>query len=580
MLKKAVFYFLFLLGFFFQIQFGVEGQSQAELEKLMGVHPDQQEAFFSTLGDGLKKKKLGTVEKDLHSQQKITKQAPLKTTQDSKTDNQKTTRKPTQTNQLKLGRDFNSETVYKNLSRIEKLFLQKRVQSQFNVQLEPSLNVNEVLKKPLLQFGYHYFRNSSDLFISDSKQSIDPGYVLGPGDKLIVYILGKVEQTIDGTLDRNGRLYIPGVGHVHLLGVPYDQVNPVVKNALRKKYANVDVSVSLKEVKSVKIFVLGDVVKPGAYNLSALSTVFHALYASSGPTKIGSLRKIKLIRNRKVVKVIDFYDYLLNGDRLHDVSLRNNDTIFVPPIGKVAKISGAVKRPAIYELKKGETIASLIGLSGGLTMDSYQNHVLFERIKKNSYRQIFSVHFKTPKSMMSQLSNYKLRNGDSVVISPIEKKIKNFVTIKGLVHRPGVYQYKKGLTLQKLINKVRGFEDGAYLNRVEVLRYVSKFKRQIMHVDLSDKKGQSFVLQDWDIINVYSHKDVFGDEYVTIEGAVQKAGSYKLLKGMSVMDLVLLAKIKSDAHKKNIEVFRYGKDGKSQQVLSFDYHKLINTSKG
>ncbi|MGE4170331.1 MAG: SLBB domain-containing protein [Candidatus Margulisiibacteriota bacterium] len=427
----------------------------------------------------------------------------------------------------------------------------------------------------LEQFGYAMFRQSSYTGFNLKDVPVGSSYILGPGDALTIQIWGKVEEKIDVTIDQNGKIFMPKVGYLSLAGSSLGSVAPRIKQSLSKDYANFDVSVSIAQLRTIKVFVLGDVNKPGAYDLPSLTTAFMALYVAEGPTKMGSLRKVLIKRRNQVVKTIDLYDYLLRGDRYQDIQLQPFDTIFVPSIGDVAAIRGMVKRPAIFELAPNTSVFDgIMNLSGGTTPGSYTKRIQIQRIVDNQKLSLLDYKFNTFDDLKDELKNRILQNGDIVTILPISEDKHNFVGIEGNIKRPGEYDLKANPTIGDLLKSAEGTKEESFMKRVEILRYVSNDQRQLIYVDLSLPANLKTPLKEWDRIKIYSNADIYGIRDVSIEGAVKKPGNYKLLKDMSVSDVVFLATPTPFAELNRVEIYRKLPDAPNE-TLTLDLERFL-----
>jgi protein involved in polysaccharide export with SLBB domain len=427
-------------------------------------------------------------------------------------------------------------------------------------------------KDVIWQYGYDIFKkpwrqSKTDSFVyTDIPVGAD--YLLGPGDTIIVNIWGKVEEKLELTLDREGKVFLPQIGYIYLADQSFGDVQKILKGEFSKYYVNFKINVSMGKLKTIKIFVLGEAKTPGAYNLLSLSTIFQALYIAGGPTKMGSLRNIKLIRNNKIMAKLDLYQYLLYGTHNTIYKLQANDTIFIPPIGKVVQIDGMVKRPAIYEIKKDDKVAGLIRMAGGVTYETFYKRIQIDRIDQGKNRLIEDLNFKNVQDMQRKTRHISIKDGDIVHILAISPEIKNYITVIGNVHKPGDYEYRPSLKLKDLIKNTEGFKKDSYLKRIEIYRYVNEDERKILVVNYHNAKDQSFVLQDRDLIKIYSASEIEGEKFVKLSGAIKEEGQYKLLEGMRVLDLVHFGKLEPFAILNNAELFRQDNDQKKIITLN------------
>ncbi|MBT5855609.1 hypothetical protein HOH87_03120 [bacterium] len=452
------------------------------------------------------------------------------------------------------------------LTPIQAIFYGEDRLKQFDIMISTEDTKESLQEKDLLPvYGLDVLRPKEGALIGQtgatpyragSAVPIGPDYLLGPGDKLMIYIWGKVEETANVELDTQGRIFMPKVGHIHLMGVRFSDATRVIEKSLEKHFVNFEVSVTIRETKSIKLFILGDVTHPGAYNVSALSTLLNVLTIAGGPTDVGSMRSIKVIRNKKTVATIDLYQYLLKGNKNQDVKLQEQDTLFIPPIGPLAMVEGVVKRPAIYELKSRSNVYDLVKLAGGFTANTFAGRLQLERVESGKGRYILDLEMGSLKGMKKKLSKLRAKNGDILRILPIRSETGRYVTVKGNVFREGTFAFNEGLTLESLIKNSEGFKPDSYLKRVEIYRYISDTQRQLISVNYDSKNGPQTVVKRWDIIQVFSTEEVYGENTVTIEGAVNNPGQYKLMRDMKVSDLVFLAQLNPFANKSNIEIVR------------------------
>ena len=418
--------------------------------------------------------------------------------------------------------------------------------------------------KVVYQYGYDLFKKRFKANPS-TNLPVNPNYRVGPNDTLLIRVWGKIEESFLTTLDKNGNIYLPKVGYISLNQVKFKHLNSIIEKALSKHYVNFDLSVTMQKLRSIKIFILGEIHQPGSYDISSLSTVINALYQADGPTKKGSLRTVKLIRKNGKTQTIDLYSYIMKGDQKKDIQLQNNDTIFVPPIKNVVKISGSVIRPGIYEFTSQLSIRTLIqDLAGGYAPDAFKELVQIHRNDKKS-RVLLDINNK-------KLGSTMVQNGDSVTVSKINDNKTNEISITGSVWRPGTYEYKPNMTLQTLINQAEGVQKSSVLTLIKIFRYQSSEKQELLVVDYT--KTPEFKLMPLDRVEILSEKNYFGKKFVQIKGAVQNPGEYELLDNMTLSDLVILAEPQSYAELNHAELFRNVK-GK-EQLFNVSIKALLN----
>ena len=395
------------------------------------------------------------------------------------------------------------------------------------------------------QFGYEIFRQPSTTFAPVDNVPVGSDYVIGPGDTFVVYIWGKIIQdTFSLTVDRDGKVSLPKAGTVFVWGLKFSEAEKIIKTLLLQNYSNFSINVTLGKLRTIRVFVLGEVFKPGGYTISSLSTIFHGLYEAGGPTKVGSFRKIKLIRDNKEFSTVDLYDFLLTGEKGQDAKLQSGDTIFVPTIGRVVAVRGSVKRPRVYELSGESKLSQVIKMAGGITPSGYLNRIQIERIVNNEKKSIFDYEIRNLDSLAHD-KDVTVNDGDMISIFPINKKKYGYVSISGNVNMPGEYELTQGLTVKELLGKARGILPGTYLPRAEISRYKDEKTKEIIAFDmgklLAGDKAENNVLQEWDQVIVYTLSNVIPVQNVQISGAVNKEAKMELTDNMKISDLIFKA---------------------------------------
>ncbi len=297
-------------------------------------------------------------------------------------------------------------------------------------------------------FGANLFVNAPSTFAPVDRAPVPADYVVGPGDQLLVRGWGQVDINVRTTVDRSGNIYIPKVGEVNLTGVKYSELQPYLKGVISRTFRNFDLSVSMGQLRSIQIFIVGQARRPGNYTVSSLSTLVSAVFYSGGPLNTGSMRRIQLRRGDKVALEFDLYDLLLNGDKSKDVTLLPGDVIFIPPVGPQVAIVGSVNTPAIYELKGNTTLAEAVKLSGGFTALSDNNKATVERVEQGDHQTFRKVEdFQLNDSGLAK----NLQNGDIVRIAPMLPRFEETVTLRGNVSWPGRYPWHDGMRIRDLI---------------------------------------------------------------------------------------------------------------------------------
>jgi protein involved in polysaccharide export with SLBB domain len=390
------------------------------------------------------------------------------------------------------------------------------------------------------------FAGPLDMVFSSVNASAPPQYVLNPGDRITVYYWGDLIEltTLNMMLDEKGEVSVPKAGRFVARGMSLSQLQKAVQDQLSRVLGkDIKLIASLDKLNSIQIFITGEAFRPGSYAVSAVTTLFNALFAAGGPNEQGSLRDIKLVRKSAVMSV-DFYDYLLNGDGRSDLPLQAGDTVFIGRAGKLASIAGEVVRPAIFELKKDETLKDLVRMAGGVKPSGLNNRIQVRSVVPHKERAVVDVDL----SGKSPVMDYALYDGDAVTVGAIVGEVMNYVTLAGNVKVPGVYELKKNMRVADLFNEVNEPWGEAYLERADIFRLGKDRKTTTIisfHLGKALQKdpGHNLELALWDRIVVYSKWDVkyYPEMTVTISGAVQKPGDYVRSVGMRLKDLLDLA---------------------------------------
>ena len=297
-------------------------------------------------------------------------------------------------------------------------------------------------------FGSNLFANVPTTFSPVDRAPVPSDYVIGPGDELIIRGWGQVEINVRAMVDRSGSIYIPKVGEVSLTGVKYSELVPYLKGVISRTFRNFDLNVSMGQLRSIQIFVVGQARRPGSYTVSSLTSLVNAVFVSGGPSPTGSLRQIQLRRGDKVVANFDLYDLLLSGDKSKDVTLLPGDVIFMPPVGAQVAIIGSVNNPAIYELRGNTTLDDAVKLAGGFTAVTNNNKATVERVEKADHQTFRNVEeFLLNDGGLAK----ELKNGDIVRIAPMLPRFDKTITLRGNVAWPGRYPWHEGMRVRDLI---------------------------------------------------------------------------------------------------------------------------------
>jgi len=425
---------------------------------------------------------------------------------------------------------------------------------------------NETLKR----FGSDIFvhRRSSSLgygtAVRDSALDvpIGPDYVLGAGDKLTIHLWGGTTQTITRTVDRDGTLFLPEAGSLQIAGMALGKAQDLIGNELRRQFRDAQVSVVVSGLRSVRVYIVGDVQRPGGYDLSELATPLSALFAAGGPTPVGSLRTLKHYRGEKLVEDVDLYDFLLRGIRSPGARFESGDTLLIPPAGTLVAVAGAVRRPAIYELKAGETtLSKAIDGAGGLTAAASLDNVVIERIDGDHRRTTISLrNMNQPNtSLEDSAAKFELRDGDRIAVDPILPYSKQVVYLAGHVARPGRVGYVEGMRLSDVL---RSYEDllPEPSSHGEVVRLMAPdLHPETIDFNLSDVLigNANLDLRPFDTVRVFGRYELDAPT-VSIQGEVLRPGKYPMSEGMSAAKLVRAAGgFKRDALEESADLTSY-----------------------
>ncbi|WP_350635015.1 SLBB domain-containing protein [Pseudoalteromonas sp. GW168-MNA-CIBAN-0100] len=301
----------------------------------------------------------------------------------------------------------------------------------------------------LKPYGYELFAGEPTTFMPSENAAVSDTYIVGPGDQLKINFYGKESESFEVIVDREGRISIPDLSPVEVAGLTFAEIKELIKVKVEQEVIGVKAFVSLGQLRSMRILVLGEAYKPGSYSVSSLTTVSHALFVSGGVSDIASLRNIQVKRAGKVVANFDLYDLLINGDSSNDIVLKPGDAVFIPSVGAQVRVEGAVKRPAIFELKKGESAKQLLAMAGGLKPNAYAKSAIVERFNFDR-KEVLSVDFSK-----SQI-NYIPQDGDRIRFNSVSSQYQNSVSLIGAVARPGNYQWHQGKRISDVLKSVRG----------------------------------------------------------------------------------------------------------------------------
>jgi protein involved in polysaccharide export with SLBB domain len=407
-----------------------------------------------------------------------------------------------------------------------------------------------------LIFGSELFDNPTLNFEPDLKLATPMNYVLGPGDELQVSVYGVQEYNASIPVSVEGKITIDYVGQIAVSGMSIEAATQKIKSAIAKVYSTVrsgqsQVAVSLSQIRTIKVTIVGGK-QPGNYSISSLASVYNALHLAGGPGKNGSYRNIELIRNNKVYKNVDIYKFLVKGDQSDNVSLKDNDVIRIPAYSQRVTVEGEVKRPGIFEMKKGEKFSDLLNFVSGFNEFAYTASV--------NVMQKTGKEFKVHDINESEYNSYLPQSGDVFRVTKILNRFENRIKIEGAVFRPDYYSFSEGMRISDLIVRAEGLKEDAYTKRARIIRLKSDLLTEIVNVDLasamSGDLNADIELKREDVVTVYSILD-FKEEYkVTIDGEVKNPGEYEYFENLTLNDLVVQVGGLTGSASKRVEIAR------------------------
>lgn len=432
-------------------------------------------------------------------------------------------------------------------------------------------------------FGFDVFNNRKITFEPNLRIPTPKNYQLAADDELLIDVSGYSEANYKLRVSPEGLIRIPVAGPLTVSGLTIEQAKRRITQRLASTiYTNIRsghtfVDVSLGSIRSIKVAIIGEATVPGTYTLPSLASAYNALYACGGPSANGSFRDIQIIRDNSVVATIDVYQFLVKGEKKNDIRLMDDDVIKINTYDVRIELKGEVKKPGIYDVKEGETLAQIIDYAGGFTDNAYTARIqVFKNTSKE--RQVTTI-------TSNSLSDITPQKGDTYVIGKILNRFANRISINGAVYRPGEYELKEGMTLQQLIAEADGLREDAFTSRATLHRLKDDLSPEIISVDLEKLlKGEvaDIRLKREDRINIFSKFDLKEGYYVTIEGEVSNPGTFIYEEGISVQDLVLMAGgLKESASLNHVEISRRVKNGNADSAnlkTAVIYEQDINLS--
>jgi protein involved in polysaccharide export with SLBB domain len=435
-----------------------------------------------------------------------------------------------------------------------------RIELMISGQNAPDTSV--VLLK-LQQFGYAVFQRPVSTFAPVLNVPVGPDYVIGPGDSFTVALWGRTDARYTLTVDRNGQVVLPEVGALRVWGMKFGALESYLYSELSRKFTDFKMSVAMDRLRTVQVFVVGEATAPGTYTISSLSTVINALFAAGGPSKNGSLRKIRLLRGGGDPNEIDLYNFLLGGDRRGDLRLQDGDTVFIPVIGPVAAVAGSVKRPAIYEMVRPMSLREVLDLAGGTTFAGWLQRIEVERVENHRRRIVvdFNLSDKADQAEQNRVMAMVVQDGDIVQVYSVDDRRENAVYLEGHVVRPGRYEWKPGMKLRDVLTSYDILRPQPNLVHGEIERLVPPdLHPTVLSFDLgklmSADESQNIELAQYDTIRVFRW-DQRHTEAVRADGMVYEPNEYRLTPDMHVRDLIERAGgVRKNAYLNKAEITR------------------------
>lgn len=421
-------------------------------------------------------------------------------------------------------------------------------------------------------FGHDLFSSAPYTFAPLEKIPVTNDYIVGPGDVIEVLMWGRMDASYSLEVDSEGVINFPQLGPLVVAGLSYGEVKDLIKREA-EAITGVNVSVSMGRLRTIQVFVLGEVKQPGLQSVSSLSTAVNALLSSGGPTELGSLRNVQLKRSGETIVTLDLYDLLLQGDITRDSRLKPGDVIFVPQVGPLVAITGNVKRPAVYEMKGSRNLRTALDLAGGLAPRAYNQRLQIQRAAANQLEVIVDI----PAEKVSEYENVALQDGDLIKIFSIIPEVENAVYLYGNVLRPGEYAFREGLRLRDIIPDVASLAQDTYFDYGVIKRYhLEDMSTELIPFDLGklmsgDGEKQNILLMPLDEIYVFNKRQMEDEPIATIMGDVRNPGIYGLSEKMRVSDLIFKAgNFTRDASMEKGHLFRTDPRTREVTILTFN----------
>lgn len=425
-------------------------------------------------------------------------------------------------------------------------------------------------------FGYKLFHNRNLNFNPSLNVPTPQGYMVGPGDQLLIDVYGASQQSYDVTVNPDGRIFIPNVGPIQVGGSTIAAATSRIKTALTRIYSglggsnpNTFMDVRLGNIRTVSVSLVGELTRPGTYTLPSFASPFNALFAAGGPNENGSFRHIQIYRDSKLLKEIDIYEFLVKGDFTSPINLQDNDVIIVPPVRARVEVQGPVRREGLFEVKPGETVENLIQFAGGFSSQAYKERLTVTR-KTGEEMRVEDVD-------AANFSAFYPQDGDTYRVGEILNRFENRVQVTGALMRPGTFALSTGMGVRDLVERAQGLREDAFVNRATLYRTKGDFSLEILPVDIKailNGEATDIPLRREDVLNIPSIYDLREEYYIKISGEVNRPGAFAYGENMTVADLVLKAGgFKESATSSKVEIARRVKDdisGKLAEIIILD----------
>ena len=439
------------------------------------------------------------------------------------------------------------------------------IKSQLGMMMPDSLETIYIIEDKRKVFGRDIFNNKNLSFEPNMNIATPQNYKLGPGDAVFIDIYGASQRTIESTVSPEGTITIDGFGPVQVSGMTVAQANSHLRSTLGSRYSSSQIRLTVGQTRTIMVNVMGEVNAPGTYTLSAFASVFHALYMAGGVNDLGTLRNIKVYRNNKLISTVDIYDYILNGKLTGNVRLAENDVIVVGPYDCLVNITGKVKRPMFYEMRRNESVGTLMKYAGGFTGDAYTKSVRLVRKTGREY-SVYNVD-------EFDMNSFHLADEDSVNVDSIIPRFSNMAEVKGAVFRPGMYQVGGNITtVRELLESCEGVTEEAFTTRAVLHRMKEDRTLQVISVDIDGiMKGRvpDMALKPNDVLFIPTKQEMMEEQTITIHGEVQYPGVYKYADNETLEDFVLQAGgLKQTASTVKVDVARRVSNPKALQTDS------------